>query len=473
MNPNNNVQNGMSFRVVLGGNGGPTMQDGNGNEIPDMNLLLSQFFMNMGGNFGGGMGGMGGGESPIQFGPNMFMNLPFGMQQQGGNSLQDFLNRTFLQYQQQHAGPPPASQSIVESMNERDLTEEEITKQEECPVCQDKFKDAEAGNVSQGVQLPCSHIYHKACIIEWIKQHNTCPVCRAELPTDDPDYEKSKGRPPPANPQTRTFNPPPTIGGQPSATGSIPSRTSNNDNYYQEDEMLRNAIRMSLEEHEREERQKLRQDQDQEYLQALAQDQVRDQTSNQNNYDNNNNNQGTKWECSVCTFHNPLVNNACEMCGHTKQINTKLVINDDSMDVDSTKTDTTTTPAPQISEEKKPEIKQTKRSEEEHKNNSLSIQELRSKRLAALDKKSKVNPNIDSDNNTENENNSGGEEQEEEEVKRRPEKKQRVNLEEKEEKDNNNNNNNNEEEEEKTLGGEAGGWWGKLKGTIWGDEDQK
>jgi len=48
-----------------------------------------------------------------------------------------------------------------------------------CPICQDDFDTGD-----EAVKLPCAHYYHEPCLVTWLKQRNTCPLCRFELPLE-------------------------------------------------------------------------------------------------------------------------------------------------------------------------------------------------------------------------------------------------------------------------------------------------
>ncbi|CAM0957383.1 unnamed protein product [Alopecurus aequalis] len=47
----------------------------------------------------------------------------------------------------------------------------------ECAVCLTAMVDGEAAR-----QLPrCMHVFHRGCVDVWLREHSTCPVCRAEV----------------------------------------------------------------------------------------------------------------------------------------------------------------------------------------------------------------------------------------------------------------------------------------------------
>eukprot|EP00588_Corethron_pennatum_P001622 CAMPEP_0194286996 /NCGR_PEP_ID=MMETSP0169-20130528/33766_1 /TAXON_ID=218684 /ORGANISM="Corethron pennatum, Strain L29A3" /LENGTH=321 /DNA_ID=CAMNT_0039033557 /DNA_START=491 /DNA_END=1456 /DNA_ORIENTATION=+ len=57
-----------------------------------------------------------------------------------------------------------------------------------CAVCREGFKAGEVVLI-----LPaCNHCFHEVCALTWLENHNTCPFCRRELPTDDPQYEQRR-----------------------------------------------------------------------------------------------------------------------------------------------------------------------------------------------------------------------------------------------------------------------------------------
>ncbi|XP_042487485.1 uncharacterized protein LOC122067711 [Macadamia integrifolia] len=87
-------------------------------------------------------------------------------------------------------GSPPAAKSVVENLPSIFLTQDDVKNNNVlCAVCKDDISTEE-----EAKRLPCSHHYHGDCIIPWLNIRNTCPVCRFELPTDDPDYEQRRTR---------------------------------------------------------------------------------------------------------------------------------------------------------------------------------------------------------------------------------------------------------------------------------------
>ncbi|XP_020690038.1 probable E3 ubiquitin-protein ligase RHC1A [Dendrobium catenatum] len=91
-----------------------------------------------------------------------------------GPGLQDLIEQLT---QNAHLGPPPASRSSIHAMPSVKISRRHLRGDSHCAVCKERF---ELG--SEAREMPCKHLYHSDCIIPWLTQHNSCPVCRQELP---------------------------------------------------------------------------------------------------------------------------------------------------------------------------------------------------------------------------------------------------------------------------------------------------
>lgn len=88
--------------------------------------------------------------------------------------------------------PPPASKDVVANLPIVSVTEEVIARlgsETQCAVCRENLV------INDKMQeLPCKHLFHPPCLKPWLDEHNSCPICRHELRTDDHAYESWKER---------------------------------------------------------------------------------------------------------------------------------------------------------------------------------------------------------------------------------------------------------------------------------------
>ncbi|XP_047318044.1 E3 ubiquitin-protein ligase SIRP1-like [Impatiens glandulifera] len=79
-------------------------------------------------------------------------------------------------------GTPPAQKAVVETMPSVRINDN----LSQCSVCLDDF---EVGKEAK--EMPCKHKFHSGCILPWLELHSSCPVCRYQLPLDEPKVDNN------------------------------------------------------------------------------------------------------------------------------------------------------------------------------------------------------------------------------------------------------------------------------------------
>lgn len=92
-------------------------------------------------------------------------------------ALDRIMNQLMEANGQSNAAPPASEEALSKLL--RKTVDEEFSGSEsksECSICIEEMKEGE-----QAIFLPCKHWFHEACALLWLKEHNTCPVCRASV----------------------------------------------------------------------------------------------------------------------------------------------------------------------------------------------------------------------------------------------------------------------------------------------------
>ncbi|CAG8477788.1 9557_t:CDS:2 [Ambispora gerdemannii] len=106
-------------------------------------------------------------------------------------ALRDYIRSVIENAEISTQGAPPASYSFMRNLPV--VSESEIRTDDECIICSDKFS-APKSKTASVTRLPCKHMFDRDCILSWLKLHNTCPNCRHEVESDDPEWINKKKR---------------------------------------------------------------------------------------------------------------------------------------------------------------------------------------------------------------------------------------------------------------------------------------
>lgn len=88
----------------------------------------------------------------------------------------------------------PASKNAIKKLKsvkirKEDYEEDETTGEMVPPswtICTDEMIDKSDNSNNKNPfnkikKLPCDHMFHKKCIVKWLKIHNACPICRKDI----------------------------------------------------------------------------------------------------------------------------------------------------------------------------------------------------------------------------------------------------------------------------------------------------
>lgn len=108
------------------------------------------------------------------------------------STLLEAIGRSMAEAQSQQA--PPTAVRVLESLPKRRWKAAQTVgcdphAADECAICLTAYQEGDELSL-----LPCKHELHTDCLTPWLKQTNSCPLCRHQLETDSQEYEERRGQ---------------------------------------------------------------------------------------------------------------------------------------------------------------------------------------------------------------------------------------------------------------------------------------
>ena len=96
----------------------------------------------------------------------------------GASSMQAIIDR-LMALDPHTSSHSPTPQSVLDALRVGVVGEDELEagmEDDACVICQDSYQ------LGQDVLwLSCNHVFHRECILPWLKSSSTCPICRAHV----------------------------------------------------------------------------------------------------------------------------------------------------------------------------------------------------------------------------------------------------------------------------------------------------
>ncbi|KAL2206591.1 hypothetical protein CC79DRAFT_1370005 [Sarocladium strictum] len=102
----------------------------------------------------------------------------------------DRIITSLMEQNPQSNAAPPASDQALQNLDRREVTSDMLGDDgaADCSICLDNYKEGEVV-----IFLPCKHWFHDKCVILWLQEHNTCPVCRTPIENRGQQNASSQG----------------------------------------------------------------------------------------------------------------------------------------------------------------------------------------------------------------------------------------------------------------------------------------
>ena len=163
-NSGGNNMNMQNFNMGMNG-----MMNGMNNMMNGMNNM--NYMMNGMNNMNNNMNNMMNNMSNMMNNMNAMFNNMFNNNNMGMGYI-DFNN---MNNENMGNGVEPTILNNLDTAKLKDVSKLEDDKKN-CIICMEDFK-----NGDEVIYLPCLHVFHNTCILEWFKRHDDCPVCKFKL----------------------------------------------------------------------------------------------------------------------------------------------------------------------------------------------------------------------------------------------------------------------------------------------------
>ncbi|CAI2178980.1 5361_t:CDS:2, partial [Funneliformis geosporum] len=105
----------------------------------------------------------------------------------------------------QESQKPRASESVMKKLPVVTITKEHLNAKASCPICFDLFGEQKVNATENGDneatvttepvrKMPCNHLFCESCLFQWLRQNNTCPLCRKEIEAEGEQQQTDNNR---------------------------------------------------------------------------------------------------------------------------------------------------------------------------------------------------------------------------------------------------------------------------------------